>query len=148
MISRPLAGAPLLLVAAICLAQETEPTKPDTLPYPTRSCGRAVLLSLLIPGGGQVYTRNYWKAALIAPTEVTLGGLAYHYHELCRKALARGDTGSYYHYSNQRTTFLWWTGAAIAFSMADAYVSAQMFGFTQQMRLALAPGRLGIAIGL
>ncbi|MEO0080134.1 MAG: DUF5683 domain-containing protein [candidate division WOR-3 bacterium] len=143
---------PLLLTLAVTtavtltVAQEPSPASPDTLTYPQKSPSKAVLLSLLFPGGGQLYTRSFWKAAIIAPTEIALAGITCRYHNLCQKSLAQGDTAAYQRLSERRTTFLWWTGAIIAFSMADAYVSAQMFGFDEQMRLSLGPGRAGIEL--
>lgn len=114
----------------------------DSAPYrPAKSTGTAVLLSFLLPGGGQVYTGNWLKAALIAPAEVTLGYFSLRY-------LTESDSASYVRHRDTRTAFLWWTGAVIAFSMADAYVSAQMYGFDREMRLTIGPMRAGIAMGL
>lgn len=114
----------------------------DSAPYrPARSTGTAVLLSFLLPGGGQVYTGNWLKAALIAPAEVTLG-----YFSL--KYLTENDSANYARHRDTRTALLWWTGAVVAFSMADAYVSAQMYGFDREMRLTIGPMRAGIAMGL
>ncbi len=140
MTGRALGG--LALLTGFVLAQNSDALKPqpatpgstlraDTVVQyrPARSTGNAVLLSLLLPGGGQVYTGNWWKAALIAPGELTLAYLSYR----------EQDAG-------RRTALLWWTGAVIAFSMADAYVSAQMYGFDREMRLTVGPLRAGIAM--
>jgi len=153
---RPLVCAALL--AALAAAQPIEPgpaadsargPAPDSvMPYPTRSPGTAVLLSLLLPAGGQVYTRDYWKVPIIAPAELALGYLSYREHASATAALGRGDTVAYARHRDRRATFLWFTGATIAFSMADAYVSAQMFGFKEQLRLSLGPGRLGVEFAL
>ena len=113
---------------------------------PAKSTGTAVLLSFLLPGGGQVYTGNWWKAALTVPAEVTLGYFSVKEHLAATKALNSGDTTGYVLHRDRRTAFLWWTGAVVAFSMADAYVSAQMYGFDREMRLALGPMRAGIAM--
>jgi hypothetical protein len=115
---------------------------------PARSPGTAVLLSLLLPGGGQVYTSNWWKAAVIAPAEVTLGYFTYKAHMDASAALGRGDSAAYVGLRDRRTALLWWTGAVIVLSMTDAYVSAEMFGFDREMSLALGPGRVGIRMGL
>ena len=149
MISRALVG--LALLAGFVVAQTPDTLKPqlnladsapeaDTVrPYrPAKSTGTAVLLSLLLPGGGQVYTGNWWKAALIAPAEVTLGYLSFRY-------LAEKDSASYARHRDTRTALLWWTGAVVAFSMADAYVSAQMYGFDREMRLTIGPMSAGVA---
>ncbi len=111
-----------------------------------KSPGKAVLLSFLIPGGGQIYTKNYWKAGIIAPAEIGLGYLSYQAHLQAEQALKQGDTTRYPIYRDRRTTFLWWTAVVVAFSMADAYVSAQMFGFDQELRLDIAPDRLGLIL--
>ena len=162
---RRVAGLLLAVVVACSIAQ---PASPDSLardslatrsqspkpsgyvssPYrPARSPGTAVLLSALLPGGGQVYTGNWWKAAIIVPAEVTLGYFTYKAHMDASAALGRGDS-TYVGLRDRRTALLWWTGAVIVLSMTDAYVSAQMFGFDREMSLALGPGRVGIRVGL
>jgi hypothetical protein len=128
----------------------------DSTPYrPLRSTGTAVLLSFLLPGGGQVYTGNWWKAALIAPAEVTLGYFVVKEHLSASDYLSlfslhhvHSDSANYVRHREARTAFLWWTGAVVAFSMADAYVSAQMYGFDREMRFTIGPMRAGIAMGL
>jgi hypothetical protein len=150
--SRALVG--LALLAGLVTAQTPDTLKPQLNPAdstaqaesfptyrPARSTGTAVLLSLLLPGGGQVYTGNWWKAALIAPAEVTLGYLSF-------KHVTEKDSASYARHRDTRAALLWWTGAVVAFSMADAYVSARMYGFDREMRLTLGPTRAGIAMGL
>jgi len=149
----------LALLGGFVLAQTPDALKPelnqaDSMPKadtavayrPAKSTGTAVLLSFLLPGGGQVYTGNWWKAALTVPAEVTLGYFSVKEHLAATKALNSGDTTGYVLHRDRRTAFLWWTGAVVAFSMADAYVSAQMYGFDREMRLALGPMRAGIAM--
>ena len=156
----------LLLVGAGLAQPAAVPVEPDSVPLPEttattgpvtpmppapavlRSPGRAVLLSALIPGGGQVYTGHLWKSLIIAPAEVTLGYLAVREHIAATDALDAGEEEHYVEHRDRRTAFIWWTGAVLAFSMADAYVSAQMYGFDKQMTLSLGPGRLGIEVGL
>jgi hypothetical protein len=104
------------------------------------------LLSALIPGAGQVYTGTWWKACLIAPAEVTLGTLSVRDHIDATHALSGGNESEYIRLRNRRNVFMWWTGAVLAFSMADAYVSAQMYGFDRQMRFVLGPLRAGLVV--
>lgn len=111
------------------------------------SANLALVLSLALPGGGQLYNRQYWKAALIAPAELLLGGLALRQHRFAREARLRGDTTAYAFHRDWRTTWLWWTGSVVVFSMADAYVSAKLYGFDQQMRFADRPIYLRAGIG-
>ena len=56
------------------------------------------------------------------------------------------DSASYARHRDTRTALLWWTGAVVAFSMADAYVSAQMYGFDREMRLTIGPMSAGVAM--
>ncbi|MEO0074173.1 MAG: DUF5683 domain-containing protein [candidate division WOR-3 bacterium] len=140
------------LAAGLAQTQSSDsavaPAPDSVLPYPTRSPGKAVLLSFLIPGGGQVYTRNYWKVPLIAPAEIALSYLTFREYSAARTALNSNDTSTYILRRDRGTTYLFFTGAVIAFSMADAYVSAQFFGFREQMRLSIAPDRLGLIVAL
>jgi hypothetical protein len=156
----------LALLAGFVLAQTPDTLMPQLNPpdstskvdtvsayRPAKSTGTAVLLSFLLPGGGQVYTGNWWKAALIAPAEVTLGYFSIKEHLSASDYLSqfnlhhvRSDSVNYVRHRDTRTALLWWTGAVLAFSMADAYVSAQMYGFDREMRLALGPMRAGIAM--
>jgi len=113
---------------------------------PAKSPGTAVLLSLLVPGGGQLYTRRWWQAALIAPTEVTLGCLTVREHLRARQALEAGNQKEYTRFRDRRTMLLWWTGATLVFSMAHAYVSAQMYDFDRQMTFSLGPTSAGVKL--
>lgn len=147
---------PLLLVSVVYAQEEPEPgtAVPDSQPtaqvksgvVQEKSAGTAVLLSFLIPGGGQAYTGRWWKACLIAPVEVTLGVLSVKDHLSAVRLLRAGDEEGYVTLRNRRNVFLWWTGAVLAFSMADAYVSARMYGFDRQMQFTLGPGRAGLAV--
>jgi hypothetical protein len=154
------------LLAGFVMAQTSDTLKPQLNPpdstpgadtvsayRPAKSTGTAVLLSFLLPGGGQVYTGNWWKAALIAPAEVTLGYFSIKEHLSASDYLsqfnlyhAQSDSVNYVRHRDTRTALLWWTGAVLAFSMADAYVSAQMYGFDREIRLTLGPMRAGIAM--
>lgn len=153
----------LALLAGFVLAQtadtlKRQPVLADTKPgadtvrpyHPAKSPGTAILLSLLLPGAGQVYTGNWWKATLIAPAEVTLGYFSIREHLSATEYLRESDTANYVRHSDAGTAFLWWTGAVIAFSMADAYVSAQMYGFDREIRLSSWPREIpmpSIALG-
>jgi hypothetical protein len=96
------------------------------------NAGTAVLLSALLPGGGQYYTGNVLKGILIGGAELTLAGISVYDEKMAQKST---DSVQLAYYSDRRNTFLWWTGFSLAFSMADAYVSASMFGFKQEQRL-------------
>lgn len=152
----------LVLLLTPALAAETpavdslgrpaaRPQQADSISLiPRKNPGTAVLLSLLIPGGGQIYTGGYWKAPFIAAAEIGLAGLAIREHSFCNRLLQMQpvDTAVYRIHRDRRTAFIWWAAGVTVFSMADAYVSAQLYAFDRQMRLAAGPDRLGIVIPL
>ncbi|MFO7676002.1 MAG: DUF5683 domain-containing protein [bacterium] len=132
----PLAAAGLVLAAPA-----------DSLPAaPGKSPGRAVLLSLAIPGGGQAYNGQLWKTAIIAPAELGLAWLSVCEHRAATAALAAGDEARYVARRDRRNALLYFTGAVLAYSMADAWVSARMHGFDRQMEFAVGPGRVGLSL--
>ena len=47
---------------------------------------------------------------------------------------------------NRRNNLLWWTGAVWAFTIADAYVSASMYGFKEEQRFEAEVTPLGIGV--
>ena len=100
--------------------------------------GTAVLLSGLIPGGGQFYTGNPLKGVLIGSAELALAGITVYEYRYSNSGQGNTDLGN---------TFLWWTGFSWAFSMADAYVSASMYGYKEEQRLdvRVGPTTVGIA---
>ncbi len=142
--------------SAQTLEQESTTARPQAVQAPAvstrrppaKSPGTAVVLSLLIPGGGQLYTHRWWQAALIAPAEVTLAGLTVREHIRAREALAAGNEAEYIRLRDRRTVLLWWTGATVVFSMAHAYVSAQMYEFDRQMTFSLGPTSAGVRLGI
>ncbi|MGB9742253.1 MAG: DUF5683 domain-containing protein [candidate division WOR-3 bacterium] len=138
----------LVVIFAVAFGQAENDSVMAPVRVPFRSPGRAVLLSLLVPGGGQIYTHRFWKAAVIAPAELGLGYLAYQENRRASQAFRQGDTVKYRYYQDRRNTWLWWTAATVVFSMADAYVSAQMFGFDQELQIDLQPDRLGVRLAL
>ncbi|MFO7638887.1 MAG: DUF5683 domain-containing protein [bacterium] len=125
------------------VSPETEVGEPG---HSSKSPGRAVLLSLAVPGGGQVYTGYWWKAAIIAPAELTLAYLSVRDHQAASSALRAGDEARYLTLRDRRNTLLYFTGAVLAYSMADAWVSARMYRFDRQMEFAAGPGRAEIRL--
>ncbi len=158
----------LLGTLALCLpllAQAEEADAPviaDTLTADTlqantshvmkKNVSRAMLLSALIPGGGQFYNESYWKGGLVAAAEITLASFT------VREQLLLGDVAEawsgaerdsvYTVCRNRRNVFAFFTGAVIGYAVADAYVDAHMFGFRQAQRLSLEPAPMGLGVGL
>ena len=114
---------------------EVKKEKPKTPNKFYKSPGRAMLFSALLPGAGQYYTENYLKGGVMTVAWGTLGFLAIREHRRAHDALSVNDTSTYLSHRDQRNTFLWWTAAVWVFSIADAYVSSNMYKFKQQETL-------------
>ncbi|MCU0607074.1 MAG: DUF5683 domain-containing protein [Candidatus Edwardsbacteria bacterium] len=101
----------------------------------------ALSLSAVFPGGGQLYTQKYLRAAAFAGT---IGYCGYHFwredREMRRLESAapatRNDSLANavqydYHYEGRRG-FQWWGIGIWLFSLADAYVDAHLFKFDER----------------
>jgi hypothetical protein len=117
-ISRPLADT---------TADTTKQTTPQAKYY-SKSASLAMLLSAIFPGGGQFYTANYWKGALFLTAEGTLGYYVIKDHQDFQKTY-NPDL------KNRRNNLLWWIATVKVLSIADAYVSANMYKFKDMAKL-------------
>lgn len=136
----------LLLFTNLAVSQPITDTIRKVTPkvkYFSKSSGLAMLLSAVIPGGGQFYTTNYLKGILFVGTEVTLSCLAIKDH------LDYQETNDL-NLKNRRNNLLWWIATVKLLSIADAYVSANMYKFKDMMRLTVAYDRNknGFTIGV
>jgi len=117
----------------------------DTAIARGKSTTTAVLLSAVIPGAGQIYTRGYWKVPII------LGFGAYFAREWVRmddryvaarsdyaQSVQRGDNqgqGSpqlLYErdfYRDERDRFAFYLALTYVLNIIDAYVSASLYSF-------------------
>lgn len=112
----------LLLLTAPALAQQD-----TTFKKPHRSAFLAVSFSAVIPGGGQLYTQNYLKAAGFAGT---LGYLGYKWYKYDKDYMNSSWADEDYYYQKRRKYMLWTIGVWLG-SLADAYVSAHLYKFNQ-----------------
>lgn len=108
------------------LKDTVEKAKDSNVYY--KSSQKAMFLSTLLPGGGQFYTENYLKGIFIAGVEGTLTFYALKNHIDYKR------TGNF-DLRNRATNLLWWLALVKIFSVADAYVSANMFKFKEQQKL-------------
>jgi hypothetical protein len=131
-------------------------TKDDSLaPPPSRSPLLAMGLSALIPGGGQIYNRSYWKVPLI----LGLGGYFVYefidnhrqykdYRDRYQAGLATYPDGDRRilalreFYKEQRDSFGWYFLILYVVNLADAYVDASLFGFDVGDNLGFRAGPL------
>lgn len=126
-------------------ADTAKAAKPSVKRIRAVSTGAAVLLSALIPGGGQFYCQSYLKGSLYAAGELGIAGVTVYEERAMLRAFRaqQPDTLSLW---NRRNALLWWTGAAWAFTVADAYVTASMFGFKEEQRFEAEVAPLGIGV--
>lgn len=120
----------LILVAAYPL------TALDTGKNPVR----AALLSLAIPGGGQIYNDSPIKATFFGATEVTLAGLLIYHNNMAahykHKRDNTDDPAAYDRYDgykgqqeHARYNMYWWLGTTVLMSTLDAYTEAHLFDY-------------------
>ena len=93
-----------------------------------KSPTKAVILSLLFPGGGQFYSHRYIKGIIMGGVEIFLGYMAYNENSIFEK---EGD----YSHIEKRNRYLWYLGGVIIYSMTDAYISAHFYDFKKQEKL-------------
>lgn len=132
-------------VAADTAASDTLSTKP------LKSVRTAMLLSLFLPGGGQFYNESYWKAGVIAAAEIGFAAFAARQELLLLNldtAWTRAYPDSAREYAYRRNALFFLTGVVIAYSVADAYVDANMFHFRESQRLTLEPATNGLGLAL
>lgn len=123
----------------------------------TKSPLVAVTLSLALPGAGQVYNEDYWKAPIVWG----LGGYwAYawghqnsqyaKYREEFERSLAElppyGDERLQRlrdFYRDDRDKFAWYIGVLYLLNVVDAYVGSHLYDFDVSPELASDPNRPG-----
>ena len=124
----------------------------------------ALLRSLVFPGWGQFYNKQYFKSALVFGGESALlvaavvdWSRAVEHKRNFEKLSDQTQLGDklwefeqYKFYRDRRNQFLWITAAVVFVSMFDAYVDAHIFDFNQEqmedIHVNLAPKRDGLML--
>lgn len=136
----------LTALALILLAGVAHTAERDPAAVPKRSPALAVALSGVLPGGGQIYTGNYIKAAAFAGA---LGYIGYQYHKEDLAAKASPNLYQWWDHDWERRRYKWWFIGVWLVSMADAYVDAHLYKFDDQaepeLSLQAAPGLLSLS---
>ncbi len=112
---------------------------------PHRSPLLSVCFSAALPGGGQLYTQQYLKAAVFAGG---LGYLGYCYNREDQAAIGNLVQDDYNYHDQRRRKYKWWFIGIWTLSLADAYVDAHMFKFDEHgepdLSLQVAPGSVAL----
>lgn len=115
---------------------------PDSLRIESLSPKGALIRSVIYPGWGQLANGKPYKACVILGVETYLAGVALSCDRRARDAgrLARaavtqeqaaGFEERRSRYKDRRNAYFWWLGAAILYSMLDAYVDASLAGVSE-----------------
>jgi hypothetical protein len=102
-----------------------------------------VLRSLVYPGWGQLYNRKYVKALVVFASESALLGMIYTESRAASRAydahLVAPDEATsaklyadYEEHFNRQESFTWWAAGLVLFSLADAYVDANLLTFDDE----------------
>ncbi len=104
-----------------------------------KSPAKAALMSLFVPGAGQIYNESYYKAGGVIILEGVLIGLLINDHNEAEKAYDRAKRSSdddfdywadrYYKYYDRRQNDMWWLGITMLLSGIDAYVDAHLYNY-------------------
>jgi hypothetical protein len=164
---RAAAAAAILALASLCAAGDArcEPAPRDTAAVHRPSPKGALLRSAAYPGWGQLANGKPYKACVIMAVEAYFVGVAVTADrragdaaELAASASTDAEMAALEekraHYEDRRNAHLWWLGAAILYSMLDAYVDASLAGVGEgrweppvSLRLrSERPGDLGLAL--
>ena len=94
----------------------------------------AMLRSLIVPGWGQLYNGKWFKALAAAGAEIGLVTNAVIQNQYAVRSSTQLEREFY---QDNRRLSLWWFGAVLLYSVADAYVDAQLYQFDESPGLSL-----------
>lgn len=124
----------LLIIVLLLFCGSLFADEPDTLSFvqgKMRSPFAAVALSAVVPGGGQLYNREWLKSGIFIGAELALGGIAY-YHYMNH---ANGINSTLFGGEDPLSTakqYTWFFAAVYIYSLMDAYVDAHLSNFPNE----------------
>ena len=111
------------------------PESPDSVKVEiTKSPRGAMLRSLIVPGWGQFYNGKWFKGILIGGTEIGLVANAVIQNQYAVQAETELEKEFY---RENRSLSIWWLGAAILYSITDAFVDAHLYNFDDSPNLSM-----------
>ena len=106
----------------------------ETKELSERNATKAMLYSLIIPGGGQFYNKKYAKSAVVFATEAIMIGSAIDYHIKMNDAWDKGNQADYDKFYDKRQNMYWWLGAIKFLSVVDAFVDAKLYNYDEKKK--------------
>ena len=125
------------MVAILFISRVQAQGKADSLNVPmpeTKSPTVAMIRSALLPGWGQWYNDQKWKALLVFGGEAALVGNAIYYNQQVANSTSDDERRFY---RDVRGRFLWWFLAVHLLNVLDAYVDAHLWDFDTGPDLSL-----------
>lgn len=121
---------------------------------------RAGAYSLILPGAGQIYNREYIKAGAVIGIQTYLIATAVHHNNRKADFQRRADNAvlpfdqQYYQlqaddYAGRLRSDYWWIGITIALSVIDAWIDSHLLDFQAQkerIHLHFEEGQVGIKL--
>jgi hypothetical protein len=98
-----------------------------------KSPNGAMIRSLIIPGWGQWYNQKKLKAVVVFGTETGILINSIYLNQMTQKSTTTAERE---YYLNNRNLSNWWLVGALLFSVADAFVDAQLSDFDESPVLA------------
>ncbi|MDZ7724683.1 MAG: DUF5683 domain-containing protein [candidate division KSB1 bacterium] len=122
----------IVLITALC--SPSSALEADTDSSRSKDPRGAMLRSAIVPGWGQFYNGKWLKGTIIAGAQVGLITNAVVLHQYMKQADSESERDFYW---DNRNLSLWWLGASVLYSMADAYVDAHLSDFDAGPELSL-----------
>lgn len=109
----------------------------------TRSPAGAMIRSAVLPGWGQMYNRQWFKAVLVVGIEAGLAGNAMIMNQKMMDSETEDERAFYEHH---RGTFIWWFAGIYLLNILDAFVDAHLFEFDVSPELNPIGSATGLSI--
>jgi hypothetical protein len=101
-----------------------------------KSVTTAIVLSFLVPGAGQIYYEDYWKAPLFFGGAAMLAWWAWKNNEMFNELNAEDDPNKEI-YRNNRDQSLFFLAGVYILAAVDAYVGVHLYNFNVNENLSL-----------
>jgi hypothetical protein len=137
----------IIILFAVCAFGQSSVQKPDDANGAFKpNATTAALLSLAVPGAGQIYARSYLHSPVFIAAESYCAWRAIDAANSADDFWSKRDNliaGTYEYdqarnefdyYVKERNTYLWFLVGVKFLDIADAYISAQLFDFDEQMK--------------
>ncbi len=119
--------------------------------FDTKNSYKALLLSAVIPGGGQFYCKSYLKGFVVAGLFVHHLGKAYENNKELQKIKKSEHEALYEHFYDKRQSYIGWVIGITLYSMLDAFVDARLYNYyimKKEIRLEFQPEEQKVSLSV